>query len=149
MNSYAVEILNKEFESEDQMILEILVKVKEKKDIYGLNALSDSEMVIYVLGLLEMEVNNGGFEQYFFNTDGMYIEETFVALEKIGAMKTSEQLQKAVEIYYDNDDEDDELTDTQQNELNEIDKWFYNYIDNLAKLQIYFINNNITNFTLG
>lgn len=50
---------------------------------------------------LEREVNNGGFSQYFFNSSGDYAHETIVALRSIGANRTSDILQKAMNEFPD------------------------------------------------
>lgn len=52
-------------------ILEIL-EVVQKKCEYGekLGQLSAAERVIYLIGEVEGEVNNGGFSQYMFNSSG-------------------------------------------------------------------------------
>ena len=44
---------------------------------------------------LEAEVNNGGFDQFFFNQAGDQAEATVRALETVGARKTAEIVRKA------------------------------------------------------
>ena len=44
---------------------------------------------------LESEINNGGFDQFFFNSAGDYTEETIQALFRIGASHTAEIVKKA------------------------------------------------------
>lgn len=45
---------------------------------------------------LEMEVNNGGFNQYFINSSGQNCYETLKALKKNGKLKTAKLLEKAI-----------------------------------------------------
>jgi hypothetical protein len=45
---------------------------------------------------LEREVNNGGFDQYFFNSSGDFAHETLVALDAIQAPITSSLLSQAM-----------------------------------------------------
>ncbi|WP_221801654.1 DMP19 family protein [Oceanobacter mangrovi] len=44
---------------------------------------------------LETEINNGGFDQFFFNTAGDYTEETIQALLNIGATHTADIVKNA------------------------------------------------------
>jgi hypothetical protein len=43
---------------------------------------------VFLVGLLEAEVMNGGLGQYLTNTDGVYLEETIQCLASIGAERT-------------------------------------------------------------
>jgi len=40
----------------------------------GFEKLSDAEKLYYALTLLQDEVNNGGFHQFFFNSSGSYFD---------------------------------------------------------------------------
>ena len=53
------------------------------------------ESVNSLVAALEAEVNNGGFDQFFFNTAGNRTKETIEALELIGAQKTAEIVRRA------------------------------------------------------
>ena len=46
---------------------------------------------------LDMEVNNGGFNQYFFNSSGQNCFETLRELRKVGKSKKAELLERAIE----------------------------------------------------
>ena len=62
----------------------------------GLEGLSPEERVVHCVWWLEAEVNNGGFDQFFFNSAGGAVPETLEALEWIGANKTKDLLVDAV-----------------------------------------------------
>ncbi len=68
------------------------------KGEYGENfaALTEAERVLCLVDILEMEVNNGGFEQYFDNSSGDHVPETVGALRAIGADWAAELLEKAL-----------------------------------------------------
>lgn len=55
-------------------------------------------VVLYVSNLLG-EVNNGGFNQFYFNTSGNYAHETHEALVFISAHKTADILEQANELW--------------------------------------------------
>jgi hypothetical protein len=61
-------------------------------------AMTPSDIVALVEGV-EGEVNNGGFDQFFFNSSGDYAKETIDALKQIGAHQTAEIVQRACERF--------------------------------------------------
>lgn len=68
---------------------------------YGdhMERLSESQRLFYINQNLEREVNNGGFNQYFINSSGEYAHETVLALKAIGAVKTANILQQAIDRF--------------------------------------------------
>jgi hypothetical protein len=50
--------------------------------------------------MLEAQVNNGGFHQFFFNSSGEYVPETLTALGDIGAHETRALMERAVAVAY-------------------------------------------------
>jgi hypothetical protein len=61
-------------------------------------ALSEGEKIIYLTTGLEGEIYNGGFHQYFCNTNGELAIDTIEAYRKIGADKHAELVTKATEL---------------------------------------------------
>ncbi len=51
--------------------------------------------IVRLVKLLEDEVDNGGFDQFFFNSGGDEIEEMIEGLQKIGALKTADIAKRA------------------------------------------------------
>jgi hypothetical protein len=101
---------------------------------------------------LEHEVNNGGFRQYFFNSSGNFAKETLNALNIIGSKIFFNILEKAINKFPNGIVPSDR--DKRQNILNklEIDLWdeldneFYKYEEDIYKLVIEYIKNNINEF---
>ena len=60
-----------------------------KAERLGYDALTPTEKIIFIMVGLEREINNGGFEQWFFNSAGNYALDTPAALEAIGANHTA------------------------------------------------------------
>lgn len=56
--------------------------------------------MVYSTLALEGQVNNGGFNQFFFNSSGQYANMALQSLEMIGANDYYEILQKAIEIHW-------------------------------------------------
>lgn len=63
--------------------------------------------VTYLTVILENQVLNGGFHQYFVNSYGQFAKETIDALIEIGAFKKSNLLEKALHIVQDKDMSDE------------------------------------------
>ncbi len=66
----------------------------------GFDGFSQPQKLYFAVGLLELEIYNGGFHQYFFNDSGSsytYAEEGLIAL---GAFQTLELLQEAKEVLF-------------------------------------------------
>jgi len=151
MSNYAEEILK--HEGEEDVIIQILDIIYEKCNYgYDINQLTEGEKVIYFIGVLEGEVNNGGFSQFLFNTSGKYTTETLDALNDIGAQYTASLLQEAIAIYKNgptsegSEGEMTSLTDEQTKKLYVLDEKFYEYKDDLGGLQITYIKNHISDF---
>ncbi len=97
---------------------------------------------IYLVGLLEGDVNNGGFSQYFWNTEGQHAADTVDVLKRIGAKETASLLRRAMKLYGappsgDLDEWYDRLerVDSEhEDDLAELDERFYEGIDDLSAL---------------
>lgn len=72
-----------------------------KKSDYGdnLEVLSECERIFYTTDIFEGEINNGGFEQYIYNSSGQTANEIITALNIIGAKQITEIYQKVFDIF--------------------------------------------------
>ena len=127
-----------------------------KKCRYGENMsiLSEPERIFYVGQLLEMEVNNGGFSQFFFNSSGDFANEIVSAFAEIGAVKTAKICKKAVSIYSgavpaDRNDRENAFIETEEKltVLEECDDAFFKYHEDLNTLNYKYVLRNIEMFT--
>lgn len=97
---------------------------------------------IFVVGLLEGEVNNGGFSQYFWNTEGQHAAATVEVLKRIGAKDTASLLRRAMKLYGappkdDLDEWYDRLERVESEHpdaIAELDEHFYEGVDDLSVL---------------
>jgi hypothetical protein len=62
-------------------------------------SLSDPERTFMLVSILEGEVNNGGFDQYYFNTAGDGALDTPAALRAIGAEHTAAIVERANAVF--------------------------------------------------
>ena len=125
----------------------------DNKTQYGedMSALSEAERIFYITQTLEMEVNNGGFSQFFYNSSGNFSNELVGAFTAIGANATAAICQKAIsafgrDIPVDRDEREEMLDELESDEFDEIleecDNAFYDYEDNLNELNYNFVMKN-------
>ena len=120
---------------------------------YGaaLEKLTEPQKTFYFNQLLEKEVNNGGFNQYFYNSSGNFAHETITSLRQINANKTADILQLAIDQFPNAIVPKDRLERQQvlqsiEEKAGEVwerlDQLFYKYEDNLYELSIEFVKQN-------
>ena len=130
----------------------------DKKTQYGddMSVLSEAERIFYITQTLEMEVSNGGFSQFFYNSSGDFSNELVSAFTAIGANTTASICQKAIDalgrdIPVDRDDRQEMLDELESDELDEIleecDDAFFAYEDDLNKLNYNFVVENKEQFS--
>jgi len=65
----------------------------------GWDSLTEAEKNIIALEMLDEEIDNGGFEQYFFNSSGDYWQNALNGLDAIGATKHKNVFVKVIEKF--------------------------------------------------
>lgn len=105
--------------------------------------LTEPQQICYGVNQLNMEVNNGGFSQYFFNTGGNYARETLAGLRAIKATHAAALLEQAIAVFGpagpspDREKRQDQLaafSEEQDRILQKLDSRFFEYLDNLDAL---------------
>ncbi|CRK84716.1 DMP19 family protein [Neobacillus massiliamazoniensis] len=104
----------------EEKYLEMSHKIQEKESEAGLEGLNSNERQFYLVDSLLMELNNGGFDQYFSNSAGEFWSETFAVMEKLGITFLASLGLKANKIYHSNKSEDDKL-----DKFDDLDDKFY------------------------
>jgi hypothetical protein len=123
------------------------------KDYETVMSLSKPQQAIYLIWQLEAEVNNGGFNQYYFNSSGQFAEVTPDALRLVGATRYANLVERANLIFgrdfreiteHQDGTMDGFMRSYQDNPLNNLDDEFYSLssTENLRQLQIDFIRKN-------
>jgi hypothetical protein len=145
-----------EIEDETAAIIELDTKLNEISD-YGekIERLNESQKTVLFVENLEREINNGGFNQFFFNSSGDFTHETVKALKAIKAFKTSDIVTKSISVWpnqivpKDRSRRQDILVqiETQANPIwNECDEEFYKYQDNIVILLLEYVKSNKSDF---
>lgn len=144
-------------EDVNSFLIAMLEHIEEKCE-YGDNMgnLSEPERIFYITQACEVEVNNGGFSQFFFNSSGDFSGELEYAFTEIGAIKTAEICHTALnafgrELPTDTEERrkllDDLKNDKIDSVLNECDNRFYEYEEDLNSLNYGYIIENRAAFS--
>jgi hypothetical protein len=86
-------------ESDAYMPLIDIVYESEQGNRSTYDALTGGQQMLWATMLLEGEVNNGGFNQYFFNTEGMYLEDAIRGFETFGSPAHAKLARQARNAY--------------------------------------------------
>ena len=143
-------------ERRDMIVMKIDTYLNSKFE-YGENIekLNPSQRTFLFVENLEREINNGGFNQFYFNSSGDFSQETVNALLEIGAKKTAEIVKKANSEFKngivpkDRTERQNELElieEKAEENWNKCDSEFYEYQDNLTELLIAFVIKNKSEF---
>ena len=120
-----------------------------------LSALSPEERTAYAVDAFQREVNNGGFEQYLYNSSGALAGELLDALHAVGADFVAEIYRPALAALpaaWPEDEEerrkllDEALTERVSELLDQCDERFYECSGDLEELLYYYILENRRSF---
>lgn len=139
---------------------EIVMAIDEhlnQKSNYGedIEVLTEPERVILFIENLEREINNGGFNQFYFNSSGDFSHETVDVLIKIGATKTSEIVRMANSEFPDSTVPKDrtkrqiqleQIKEVANSTWEQCDQKFYQYEDDLVGLLLLFVKEHKSEF---
>ena len=150
--------------TEDENLLQVVFdNLSEKqptdyeKEYETVMSWNKSRQAIYMIWLLEGEVNNGGYNQFYFNSSGQFYKYLPEALRLVGAPKFAYLTEKANMTF---EKENAKITKYQDgtiegfsksyddNPLNDFDTEFYELYqtENLQQIQVDFIRKNKKEF---
>jgi hypothetical protein len=150
--------------TEDKKLLQIVFdSISEKVSwddealIEILMALNESRRAIFVIWCLDGQVNNGGFNQFYFNSTGRLANLIPPAMKLIGAIKLADLVNRANKTYeaensiitYHQDGTLEGFSKSyEENPLNKFDSEYYNLCEteNLEQLQINYVRINKIEF---
>jgi hypothetical protein len=127
----------------EEFLFSLVDDIQRRENERGLASLTSREQVFFLVWSLEAEVNNGGFNQFFFNSAGDYASETIEALRTIGAERTASLTKQACDVFgstfpspirTERQDQVAAPSESQNATLWQLDKAFFAYPDNLSKL---------------
>jgi len=111
---------------------------------------------VYATWLLEDEIDNGGFNQYFYNSWSEFQNEALEGFERMGAKEYAGLLSKAIAIHNKEKALHDKVKregtlesffdSYAETELTKLDKKFYSCTEDLSRLRITYIRNHPEDF---
>lgn len=146
--------------SESSKIYALTDVLWEKYNDKGIGALNPYEQILLHASIIEAEINNGGFDQYFINSSGDFAQDTVASLKKIGAQKTADLLQSANAQFgpsgppkdrkarLDLIESMEESGSDYQDYFEDLDTQFYKYEDDLSQLMYDFFQKHRSEFDL-
>lgn len=84
---------------DSQLTETVFQNIEYAGDLQALLALNKPQQTIYLTAILNMEINCGGFNQYYYNQKMEFARLTPAAFELIGAPQLTELVKKANKIY--------------------------------------------------
>jgi hypothetical protein len=121
--NYIEEILENPGSEEDKFYA-IADKIVEKEAESNFHSLKVEEKNIFMIDTLLSEINNGGLDEYFFNTKSKYCDDTINVLKMIGQHEFAEIIHQASLIYNGDTDDEDKF-----DLLNEFDEKIYGQVN--------------------
>ena len=116
------------------------------------SALPEGFRSIHATWWVEAEVNNGGFNQYFWNSTGQFAQDAAAGFRLIGAIEHARLMECAISIYQEDKERLQEFENRgtleafsesyEDNPLNELDDKFYALREDLRALRVGFIRAN-------
>ena len=137
--------------------IETNFEVGEQFTIEKIEKLSLGKQAIFSIWMLQAEVNNGGFNQFYYNSTGQFANMAKDGLELIGALKYAKLVEQSNSTFSTIKDElatneknsaEGFSKSYQGNPLNKLDDQFYilGKIENLDSIQIQYIRTNMGGF---
>lgn len=120
----------------------IIASVQEKEAHHGYDSLAPPERIVFEVSALQAEVNNGGFHQFFFNSEADRVPEIIEALLAIGASTVAGIVQEACSQFpadgpsRDRDARQEQLEQLGDDRFADLDERFYAYPDPLTQLLV-------------
>lgn len=121
---------------------QIIASVQEKEARHGYDSLAPPERIVFDVNALEAEVNNGGFHQFFFNSEADRVPEIIEALQAIGASTVAGIVQEACRLFpaggpsRDRYARQEQLEQVGDERFDALDRRFYAYPDPLSQLVV-------------
>lgn len=126
----------------------VLTKLEDNydKEVEIVEGLSPGSRALYLTWIVEAEVNNGGFNQYYFNSDGRFATEAVGAFEYFGATQHAQLMREANAVRAEEAADMAKFKDAgtleafsesyEHTKLNALDDRFFQLEDDLSALRI-------------
>lgn len=98
---------------------------KSKREF--VETLSEEQKLVYAIWILDMNVKNGGFQQYYHNSNGEIYDISATAAKEMKMENVFDIVTKANKLFLTDNSENREIsfTDMQRDELSKLDREYY------------------------
>lgn len=136
-------------------IIALNTLISDKLQNIPFSELSHAEQVFYSIDYLQMEINNGGYDQYFFNSSGEFAHEALAGMREIGANLMADIHAKAMTVFPDSVVPKDraerqklleQAGEKAEEMFDSLDSKFYEYSDPLEDLLLDYVKKNVDEF---
>lgn len=120
-----------------------------RKYYEAVTSLSDGFRMVYSTECVENQVENGGFNQFFWNSSSQFTEEALAGFQLIGATEHSKVMEEAIAIRVDRQPEEETFWSEDTNaafrefrthtDLKQVDDAYYGLTEDLQALRIKYI----------
>ena len=147
---------NEQLESVLVTCLRNAIGEDQEKEAEIVRSWTPGKRMLYTTSTLEAEVNNGGFDQYFGNTQGQFSQMALEGLQLLGAGRHADLLRRAIDIHKQeatlvsqapkSDDTQAPGHAEENSALKRLDDEFFKLTENLSALRVKFIRNHLDEF---
>ncbi|MFN0069785.1 MAG: DMP19 family protein [Limisphaerales bacterium] len=118
-------------------------RIEQKAKARGEDSLTDTERRLLAAFWVEAEVNNGGFDQYFFNSAGNNAETALAGLKEMDAVGAAALLERAMTVFpsgkppadrFKRQEVMQQIAEMSEPLWDQCDKEFYNLKENVSQL---------------
>jgi len=141
----------------DNLTQKLPTSYTEEEEYETILGWSKSRQAIYMIWILESEVNNGGYNQFYSNSGARYAKYLPDALKLVGADRLADLTQRANDVF---EKENEKITENQDSTVVEISKFYPDYlfkrfdndfyeiaqVDSLNQVQVDFIRSHKEKF---
>jgi hypothetical protein len=128
---------------------------KKSNNLENIDNLTKPEKTFLYVEILEAEINNGGFDQFFYNSSGDYAYEALQSLNEVGAKKTANLISEAYKMFPKNPIPKqvesrqillEKVSKETSEKWNELEDMFYKQDENIQKLLLEYVRKNKLDF---
>lgn len=128
------------------------IRLEGNAERQALRSLSKGFLAVYTTWGVEAEVNNGGFNQYFWNSAGEFATDAAEGFDLIGAPALARLTERAIAIHTKDEERMARFKTRgsleafsesyEHNPLNELDEEFYRLARGLSQIRVRFVRRN-------
>ncbi len=128
------------------------------REMAVVNSWTPGKQMLYSTWILEGEVNNGGFHQYFWNTEGKHAQMALAGYRMVGAKAYANITERAIETYETEKKQQQKFKDkgtvdafsesNEESKLDALDNEFYKLKEDVSAMRVKYIKEHLQDFVV-